>query len=324
MDKILIVYNICGAKKDNTEGYIHFLNALSQQEFDGDKKIVVSACKPVERTIPFLKSVFPNFDYIRNDSSMPVNVTFNDAVLKSVKKYGDFDSYVYMACDAMFVHKKQLQILHDIGSGETSGLVSAQVDHDSCYAYGLKLGGGRHAIDDENARYEMFKDGKDYTVPPGRACAAHVNLYTHKMFSYYGRCTPDIFGGYCTESVFSFLVSALKLHWVISRNCLVKHYPSYDGPSSTMSQEEHKIKNPSNGSYDYPFMMDTLMPIFNNDYAKSIGLGYEECQNIVNHREDQFDGNYFCKNNLLKEYIKEKLFLDKGIFDYDKIPSFYV
>ncbi len=324
MDKILITYNICGIKRDNTEGYIEFLKAIDRQKFDGEKKVVVSACKPRPRTIPILKDRFPNFDYIQNDHDYPVNVTFNDAVLKSVGKHGKFNAYVYTACDALYTNENQIQGLFNLGKQDDIGMVSAQIDQDSCYAYGLKLGGGRFFIDDEAARYEMFKDGKDYAVPPGRACGAHVNLYTDKLFDFYGRCCPDIFAGYCTESVFSFLSSALKLKWIVSKDFLINHFPGYDGPSLSTNPEGHKVLNPHTGSYDHPFRLKTLLPIFFNEYAKSIGLGYEECQNIVNHDPSQFDENYYCVNDKLKQYIKENLFLNKDLLDYNKIESFYV
>lgn len=320
MNKVLVVYNICGIQKDNTNIYPKYLSSLVNQVFDGQVKIVVSACLPRKHTIDVLKNKFPKLDYLVINDNLPVNITCNKAILESIKRYGVFDAYTYVACDAMMTTPFDLLNLFNSLTNDV-GIVSAQIDQDSCYAYGLKLGGGRHVIDDERARQEMFANKQDYIVPVGRACAAHVNMWSNKIQQYYGKCIPDIFKGYCTESVYSFVCAAIKTKWVISYTSKIAHSPSLDGPSCGQNPEGNRALK--NCGYDHPFYGDTLLPIFMNDYAKSIGLGYEECQNIVNHDPSQFDENEFCKNELLKEYIKENLYLSKDKFDYDKIDCYY-
>ena len=217
-----------------------------------------------------------------------------------------------------------MQTLFDaIEENQSYGMLSAQTDIDSCYAYGLKLGGGRFGIDDKRARIEMFKDEKDYIVPVGRACAAHTQVYSSKIFDFYGRCCPDIFAGYCTESIFSFVNAALKLNWAISKDVLTHHDAGMDGPSCSTDPEKHKIENPATGSYDHAFAMSSLLHIFTNEKAIKLGLGYEECQGIVMHDPSQYENN-LCINEELKHYIKENLYLSKDKFDYDSINASYV
>lgn len=320
--RALLVYNICGIKKDNTNVYPVFIDEILKQDFDGELKTVVSACLPKPMTMSTLKFTYgKKLDYLVVNENLPVNITCNNAFLKGREKYGDFDVYIYMSCDSLLVNRNDIQGLCN-SFKDNVGMVSAQIDQDSCYAYGLKLGGGRHVIDDENARREMFKDGKDYTVPVGRACAAHLNLYSSKIMNYYGNVIPDIFKGYCTESVFTFVCSALKLNWVISKDHRIMHNPSMDGPSSGQKAEENRSTNKHN--YDHPFYGKTLLPIFQNDYAKSIGLGYEECQSVVLHDPNQFDENGHCRNELLKEYIRDNLYLTKDKFDYSKIDCKFI
>jgi hypothetical protein len=325
--RTLLVYNICGIKKDNTDLYPNFMQAIKNQynNFSGELKTIVSGCRMRPLTMPTLKHKFPEFDYIHVHDNLTVNITFNNAVLKAVEKYGEFDNYAYIAADAYLAGSNEIDGMTNVMVNNPSiGMYSAQIDKDNCYAYGLKLGGGRHIIDDERAREEMFKDGTDYIVPVGRACAAHLNFYSNDLFKFYGRCCPDIFAGYCTESIFTFVNAAIKKHWVISKDYNIMHFASMDGPSCGFNPEEHKIENPNTGSYDHPFIGDSLMHIFENDYAKSIGLGYEECANIVMHDQSQFDENNFCINENLKKYIKDNLYLSSDQFDYNKINCEYL
>lgn len=324
--RCLLVYNIAGYKNDNTMLYINFMNGIKEQfkTFSGELKVIVSGNGLRPHTFPYLKKMFPEFDYINIYDNLPVNITFNKAVLEGIKRYGKFDHYIYMTADSLMDRGDEIEGMTNNMLKDTNiGMYSAQIDIDSCYAYGLKLGGGRHGIDDENARYEMFKDGTDYIVPPGRACAAHINIYSSDFFEFYERCCPDIFKGYCTESIFSFVNAAIKKHWVISKDFIIKHYAGMDGGSCGQDAEENRSKKPHTGGYDHPFYGDTLLHIFENEYAKSIGLGYEECQNVVIHDPSQFDENYFCINDKLKEYIKENLYLQKHQFDYEKINFDY-
>lgn len=320
--RTLLVYNICGIKRDNTNVYPRFMEAIRNQykSFSGDLKTIVSGCRMKSHTMPSLKSLFPEFDYINTEENLTVNITFNNAVLKAVEQHGEFDNYVYIAADAMISNFDQIENMSNaMMNNNNIGMYSAQIDKDNCYAYGLKLGGGRHIIDDERARQEMFQDGTDYIVPVGKACAAHLNMYSNDLFKFYGRCCPDIFASYCTESIFTFLTSAIKKHWVISKDNLIYHFPSLDGPSCGFDPEKYKFDNPETGAYDHPFIGESIMPIFENDYAKSIGLGYEECAGVVMHDPSQFDENQFCKNDKLKNYIKENLFLSQDKFDYKNI-----
>ena len=345
MSRILVVYNICGVKRDNTYQYPLFLESISSQVFDGEVVVAVSACQPRAQTVPYLKNEFPDFHYNVIDELYPVNVTFNKTVLDCVDRLGPFDGYFYQACDVSMTRNDVYQgLFSKIKSNPSTALLAAQIDVDSCYAYGLKLGGGRHGIDDERARQEMFKDGTDYTVPVGRACAAHLLLFTHDILEYYGKLLPDLFAAYCTESIFSFVCAAIQRNWTISKDHGITHFASMDTPSAGFRPEKRTFGGPGvpddrvRPPYDYPIPQfaryhekhglaegqksaDSLLHIFQNEYARSIGLGYEECQNIVMHDPSQFDHNQFCTNSELAPYIKEHAYVRKEILDYDRIGS---
>lgn len=321
MDRILVVYNICGIKKDNTYRYVQYLNKLLGQNFNGEMKVVISSCMNKNETREVLTKNFSSCDYNQINEILPVNVTFNHSVLEAVKRYGSFNSYVYMSCDSMLNNSNMIQGMFDILKMNTDyGMVTPQTDIDGVYAYGLKLGGGRHGIDDERARHEMFKHGGDYIVPIGRACAPHVNFYNPKILEFYGKLLPDIFAAYCTESVFTFINAALKLKWCICKDYCIEHHAGTDIPSAGFRPEERSAPP---WDYPIPHFGESLIHVFNNEKAIKLGLGYEECENIVNHDPSQYDENGFCKNDELKHYIKENLYLNNDQLNFSNIKSTY-
>lgn len=306
---ILSVYNICGILWDNTDKYIPYLQTLYDQDID--HKIVVSACMPKDRTIPTLSEKFPNIDFVVTNDNLPVNITFNLAVLEMIKKYGDFEAYMYMSCDSYFTNKTQLKGLHSLMNDDV-GIVCPRLMKDSGYAFGLKL--GAHRFDDMGASFEMFKFG-NYKIPVGRAVNAHTMLYSRKIQDFYGRCCPDIFKGFCTESVLSFVTGAIGLDWIIAKNVIMGHDVGLDTPSAGQGVQEHSKTRPS---HDHPFIGETLLDKFTNPEAIKLGLGYEECQGVVMHDETQWDSNGHCINDQLKHYIKSNLYLQSE-FDYEQI-----
>ena len=289
-DRVLLVYNICGIKLDNTEKYPLFLSNIEEQQLHGEVEVVVSACKPRERTIDKLKGQFPNFSYNVIHDAHPVNVTCNHSVIESVKRYGDFDAYVYQSCDSLMTTPTTLQESFNI----------------------LK----------NNPSYGMVapRDGTDYIVPPGRACASHLLLYSNKIFDFYGKIIPDIFASHCTESVFTFIAGALKLNWVILREQKISHLFSMDGPSWGFRPEGRELPD-----YDHPIPQygDSFIHIFESEEARRLGLGYEECRDLILHDPSQFDEKGHCVNDGLKDYIKENLYVSKEVLDYEQIQSEY-
>ena len=321
MSRILVLYNICVIKRDNTQKYPRYLTSLADQNFDGEMKIIVSACMPRPNTRLAMNLMFPQCDFNSIEEPLPINVTFNHSILEGVKRYGKFDSYVYVSCDSLFPNKDMVQGLFDLlKSDEEYGMATPQTDIDGCYAYGLKLGGGRHGIDDERARHEMFEDGNDYIVPVGRACSPHVNFYNPKILDFYGKLLPDIFAAYCTESIFTFLNAALNLKWVISKDYSIVHHANTDIPSAGFRPEE---RDGPPWDYPIPHFGDSLIDVFDNPTARGLGLGYEECENIVNHDPSQYNEKGFCINNDLKHYLKDNVYLNNSHLDFANIQGTY-
>ena len=49
------------------------------------------------------------------------------------------------------------------------------------------------------------------------------------------------------------------------------------------------------------------------------GFGYEELRGIKIHDKNCFDSDGYCKNEDLKVFLKDNIYLSKENFDYDKI-----
>ena len=67
----------------------------------------------------------------------------------------------------------------------------------------------------------------------------------------------------------------------------------------------------------------TAREIISDPVGIAAGFVYEECQRVLMHDPRQFDERGYCRNNVLKYFIKENLFLPQSILDYNKIQGIY-
>ena len=125
-------------------------------------------------------------------------------------------------------------------------------------------------------------------------------MFCHDILEYYGKLLPDLFASHCTESVFSFLCAAIKRHWIISKDYHISHAGSMDSPSAGFRPEGRDLPD-----YDHPIPQygESMIHIFECEEARRLGLGYEECKNLIPHDPSQFDENGHCVNDELKHYI---------------------
>ena len=318
IDKILVVYNTCGIAKENSGSYKESLQSLLDQ--DGEYcDIVMSSCLNNEDTRGSIQRFFGNkIKYNFVDEIHPVNVTFNHAVNNVIKHNDEYSGYMFMdSGSCLHPHRNLMQSLYKYLKTGKYGMITPQSDADTEYHMGIGLG-----IDDESARELMFKEG-NFFVPIGKASAAHVNVTSNEMRSFYGRVYPDIFAGHCTESTFSFLNGALSKQWVLLKDFIVHHEVSMDGPSSGFSPGKWMAET-RRPTFDHPYKIPSIISRLCTEEARSCGFGYEECRNVFMHDDSHFDENYHCKNNKLKYFLKESLFLSKEELDYDKIKHEYI
>tara|TARA_R110002020_G_scaffold256040_1_gene469665 strand:+ start:4 stop:945 length:942 start_codon:yes stop_codon:yes gene_type:complete len=308
MGKLLVVFNTCGINGGfNFNNYCASLHSILRQDLDGIE-IALSSCLNNEGEIFMLKEEFGDrISYNAINQKLPVSVTFNHTVEKCREKLGDFEGYVFVDSGINFESQTHaLSDLYDLFKSDNYGMVAARTDDDAGFDdwFGTDVRGD-----------SLFSDGH-FEVPLGKAVNLHVQIFSNKLVDAYKRPLPDIFAGQCMESVFSFLCSAVKAKWVVHQDLVLKHLTGMDGPSSGFSPNQWQAQGKNR--WDHLFV--TNEPIKDIiERGAGFGMGYEECQGIAVHREDQFDDDGYCVNDDLSHYIRENLFLNSQQFDYDNI-----
>jgi len=313
-NKVLLVYNTCGIRGDNTEHYIKCIKTLLKQKFDGFK-IVLSSCKNSTECIKQLYAEFKNeISYCLTRDLYTVNITFNNAVRKSVAKFGDFDSYMYVDSGCWFDDDDVVQKSYDCLRSGPHGIVTLQIDNDE-------------ALNALDARFvhsteEVQITGENYIVPIGKSINEHVFLFSSEIYKNCNdKIQPDVFAAHCTESVFSYVAAAAGQKWVIMADKQIRHHRSIDGASSGF---EHHSRVHGNTWNNLLYGRDANYFI-NDTEAIACGVGYEECNNIMNHNPEAYDEDGFAKDpESLLEKVNQYFFLADDELDYDKIVCKYI
>tara|TARA_R100001244_G_scaffold128755_1_gene99782 strand:- start:196 stop:1143 length:948 start_codon:yes stop_codon:yes gene_type:complete len=312
--KILVVYNTCGIKCDNTDWYIKCINGLLNQDFD-DYKVVLSSC--LNRPECF-KKIYKTFgkriSYCYHAEPHTVNITFNKTVQECVREFGEFESYLYVdsGC-SLSDSSSSLKDIYDSYKLNSYGILSVQTDTDTCFQSlepNLKNDSDTPQIVNE-----------DYIIPIGKAINLHFFLFDGEIYKRYNKILPDVFAAYCSESVLSFICASVNKRWAIMKNLQVKHHKSIDG--ATLCVPHH---SPVHGNHwnNLLYGRDALAFIHDKE-AYEVGLGYEECNNIMKHNPDAYNmGGKALHREGLSRIIGKYLFLSKSDLDYDNIKTKFV
>ena len=314
MNKVLLVYNTCGIRGDNTKHYIECINTFLNQNFE-DFRIVLSSCKNSTECIKELYTTFGNkISYCLTPELHTVNITFNNAVRKAVKEFGDFESYMYVDSGCWFEDDDIIQKTYDCLKSGPYGIVAVQVDNDE-------------ALDVLDPKFKHSTDkiqitGEDYIIPMGKSINQHVHLFSHKVFKNCNdKIEPDVFAAHCSESVFNYIAAASSQRWVIMADKQVNHHRSIDGASAGFSHHSFDHGNTWNNLlYD----RDAL-DFINDEEARAVGVGYEECNNVMNHDPNAYDENGFALYpDKLLDKVNQYFFLTDDELDYDEIKCKFI
>ncbi len=313
--KSVLVYNTCGIRRDNTQVYIKAIKSFLNQNFD-DFRVMLSACRNSPECIDVLYEVFKNdISYSLHTEPHTVNITFNKSLQDFVRHYGPAESYLYIDSGCTFDDQKDvLSKLYDCYKSGPYGIVSLQCDTDEALQ-----------ILDPKFKYQTSEiqiKGEDYVIPIGKSINQHTFLFSNEMFkAYNNKITPDVFAAYCTESTLNFLAAGVKQKWVIMKDLQIRHLKAVDGPSVSQSHISKEHRNPWNNL----LCGRDARAFINDPEAYRVGLGYEECNNIMNHNPDAYDKDgYSIYPEELVKNINKYFFLSKEELDYDKMKSQFV
>ena len=325
-NKILAVFNTCGlSEKDNAPYYKLAINNLLAQNQEG-MHVVISSCMNSEKDKNSLRDTFGDkISYNFIDEIFPVNVTFNHSVRECVKSFGEFEDYLYIDSGCVFNTADDVRTLCNLHKSGPYDMTAGLTDTDSGIFEWFN-------VNPENTMYFNpgvtrpgesasmkggFFNGEDKVIPVGRTINLHVQLFSNDLLQTYGNIIPDIFASYCTESTFSFLCAAIKKQFVVSKDVVVHHEISMDGPSLGFPRPEvpwqHLFRSPR-----------SMVDIISDPKGIEAGFGYEEITEVMLHDPEQFDENHFCKNDDLKTFIKDNIYLGKESLDYDAIDSTFI
>lgn len=309
---LAVIFNTCGIRGEHPEQYAEAIDRILKQDFT-DFKLIISSCLNTSACSDYLKNRFGDKILINKiQERLPVNVTFNHSCLLARETYGEFEGYLYVDSGIFLKTSKDLGNLYDLFKSDDYGMVAAQVDSDGGYHQWFGLGQDER---DHSTNHLFFENG-DFVIPIGKTVNLHCQIFSKKLFDYYGYLFPDIYAGYCSESVFSFLCAALHTKYVLSKDVVVSHIHGLDGGSSGF--DPIAWKRSGKETYEHPFMVESVVAIAKQ--GQEFGFGYEECQNIVNHISDKFDG-YFAKDDRLKDFIRDTQFIGNIGFNYSHVMS---
>jgi len=305
-NKYLIVYNICEIGKINYEWYIKCIDNLLKINHKR-YHIVISGCRVSTKTKQKLFDRYQGkVSFCYTENFLSVNITFNLAVRRCVRKFGTFTGYLYF--DSGVNIENNYQFLNEIEERVYQGkysMITIQTDTDTGH---------------ENWRLpRCFKDN-DFIMPVGKCCNLHVSYFSDDLrVAFNNKIIPDIFNAYCTESVFSFLNASIKKQWVIVRDLILTHIKEQDG--ATMSYDH---TGPRQAHWNNLYAMADMGEIINDPEAKKVGLGYEEIAGILMHDPQLYTPEGHCKNDSLRDYIKENLFLSTEQLNYNHILNNFI
>ncbi len=308
-NKLLVVYNTCGfSGREHVDWYIECIQNILNQDFDSFKVVISSCGNTQDVKEKLLRTFKKNISYSFTNEKLTVNQTFNHAVQNCVKKFGEFEGYFYIDSGVNFGDNKNvLADSYKLFKSGPYGLVTLQTDNDTGFKEWFNIDGQI--------------TGEDYIVPVGRACNLHAQIFSNEIFKAFGnKIIPDIFIAYCTESVFSFLAAATNQRWVIMKDLVLRHLKSIDGATCGFDHTGAKGDNKNN-----LFANLDIYEICKDPEAWDSGFGYEEMQGVFFHDPEKYDENGMVQDpERLRKFIESKIFLDKSVFDYEKVVHKFV
>jgi hypothetical protein len=338
--KILLVYNTCGIRRDNTEWYIECINSFLRQDFEG-LHVVVSSCMNSSACFKRLYSEFKDrVSFCLYPERYVVQTTFNKTVTEMVKKYGEFEGYMYVDSGVTFDNQTSVvREAYNRLNADKYAIVTVQTDTDA--AFNDLVGGyvGDEMIQDSPQAYSEWSKkrggfayqsefgdiqitGEDYIVPPGGSANLHANIFSNELWNLYdGKILADVFRAYCLETTFIWMAKSIKKDWVIVKDLQVRHLKALDIPCAGFNT----MSGQSGNYWDNLFSDRSALEWMNDPEAIKAGLGYHNHPNAPLHSRMQYRLESYDENNnarypdLLHDIMKKYFFLRKDELDYDKI-----
>jgi hypothetical protein len=305
MQKLLAVYNICGINGGaQTDLYISRLRSMLDQDLDG-VQVALSSCMSSPEQIQDIRKEFGDrLVYNSIHEVLPISVTFNHTVQQCIKKFGDFEGYLYVDSGIDFLDSAtHFKSLYDLFKSGPYSMVAARTSDDTgwddWYVHPAMKQLGLHPNDMRGK--SLFKNGH-VILPVGTATNLHVQIFSHKLLEAYNNILPDIFASYCIESTFTFMCAAINTKWIVHKDVILNHWIGMEGRCQGFRN------NPKFGGWDHLFCTsESISEILSR--GLHLGMGYEEMRNVAIHDPNKFDEEGYAKDERLSSYIRDNMFL---------------
>jgi hypothetical protein len=301
--QFLVVYNTCGLRGDNTDHYIKCLRSILTSQTTFKYKLAMSSCLNQKECRDRISQEFGDLvEIIAIDKPVTVNITYNKTCLEMISKYGPFEGYLYLDSGVDFVgNQDALEKGFKSFIDNDYGILSFQTNTD----HGLHNSKG--------ARFPILRE--NYIMPLGGSINGHAELFCHSIVEKYGRVWPDVFAAYCTESTFTFISASVGKKQAVLCDIVLNHAQSLDGPSSSSPHNSKVYRNHWNNLL---FGRDANIFIQDKD-AKRAGLGYEECNKILEHDPDAYIDGLPKDPKALSDAIMKYFFLTDQELNYEHL-----
>lgn len=181
--ELLVVFNTCGIKADNSDRYISHINSIIfQRQIDFD--LVLSSNLNADQTRDRLENYYNNaLSYCYTNENLPVLMTFNYAVRTAVEQFGEYDAYMFVDSGICFKNVDDIARLYKLFKSSNYAMVAGLPDNDA----GVNTWFG--AKDDTS----IF-DSESLVIPVGKTVNLHAQIFSNAIFQTFGRkILPDIF-----------------------------------------------------------------------------------------------------------------------------------
>jgi len=207
--RILTIYNICGiSNRENTNYYIESLHSIVKQK-NVNHDIAISSCLSKDSTLSKIKNVFPQIQINSINDKVPVNVSFNHTASVFDDNY---DGFLYVDSGVTFNTENTIEKMAEKINIGPYAMVSCIADGDNGPLLDML------PLYSFNASGFKLDKNNEFCISIGSGLNAHCQIFTRDIKDFYKNIIPDIFAGFCTESVYTFICAAIKKRWVVCKD----------------------------------------------------------------------------------------------------------
>tara|TARA_R100001163_G_scaffold22257_1_gene18846 strand:+ start:33 stop:947 length:915 start_codon:yes stop_codon:yes gene_type:complete len=299
MPDTLLVYNLCGLRKNNIETWQKNIDDWLKQKQHFD--LCISACNvQFEESKKILKEKYKDHKITFIEDILPVNVTFNF----NCKLYPNYKYFVYTASDVNPKDNKDI----------IPKVKKFHIENNNAMTGAFVTG---DCLPPNFQKYEkVLASGQDVTFKAGEAFNCHFCMFDKILLDNFNKLIPDVFRSWCTESVFFYVCESLEKRLGMLNSKDVKLYhpdTSNDLDGNSVGFQDRK------GPEDLFNSKKTARERLMSNAAAEAGFGYEEIKYLFPHDKKLYKDGRHINPKKLKDFVKTGVYLTDEEFNYKNV-----